>query len=68
MRKLAFAATLGLCLLLAGCGGTKRVYLQGSYKPKQVVLGAGMPIKDVRWLSYGGDVAKANGMFVVNEC
>jgi hypothetical protein len=46
----------------------KRAYVQGSYKPKLVVLGAGTPIKDVQWLSYGGETAKARGMFAVNDC
>jgi hypothetical protein len=32
------------------------------------VLGAGTPIKDVRWLTYGGSTASANGMFGVNDC
>ena len=33
-----------------------------------VVLGAGTPIKDVRWISYGGPKAEADGMFGVNDC
>ena len=31
-------------------------------------LGAGTPIMDVEWLSYGGATAKARGMFAVNDC
>ena len=51
---------------MAACGsGGHKVYVQGAYKPKQVVLGAGTPIKDVRWLSYGGSTARAEGMLVL---
>jgi hypothetical protein len=49
------AVRASLAVLAAACGsGGQKVYVQGAYKPKQVVLGAGTPIKDVRWLSYGG--------------
>ena len=68
-RGNAIVATATALLLTAGCGGSPaKVYVQGSYKPKRVVLGAGTPIKDVRWLSYGGKTAKARGMFAVNDC
>src|SRR5947208_16391698 len=65
-RMIAVRASLALLvvvLLAAACGGGgQKVYVQGAYKPKQVVLGAGTPIKDVRWLSYGGSTARAEGM------
>jgi hypothetical protein len=61
---------LALVLLVAACGGGKqKVYVQGAYKPKQVVLGAGTPIKDVHWLKYGGSSAHGEGMlFVATSC
>jgi hypothetical protein len=62
-------AAVGVALLSASCGGgSPKVYVQGAYKPTQVVLGAGTPIKDVRWLSYGGSSARAEGMLAVNDC
>jgi hypothetical protein len=62
-------ALLAVAVLAAACGsGGQKVYVQGAYKPKQVVLGAGTPIKDVRWLSYGGSIARAQGMLAVNDC
>jgi hypothetical protein len=68
-RVFATVAIVAFVGAVAGCGGTsKRIYVQGNYKPKQVVLGAGTPIKDVRWLSYGGETARARGMFAVNSC
>lgn len=60
---------LALVLLVAACGGDKqKVYVQGAYKPTRVVLGAGTPIKDVRWVSYGGSTSRAQGMLAVNDC
>jgi hypothetical protein len=54
-------------LLVTGCGGSgTKVYVQGTYKPKRVVLGAGTPINNVRWLSYGGSTARAEGMLAVS--
>jgi hypothetical protein len=67
-KRPIFITAAALLLVASGCGAAKRIYVQGSYKPHRVVLGAGTPIKDVRWLSYGGDEAKANGMFGVNDC
>jgi hypothetical protein len=63
----ASLAVVAVVVLMAACGGQK-VYVQGAYNPKQVVLGAGTPIKDVRWLSYGGSIARAQGMLAVNDC
>jgi hypothetical protein len=63
----ASLAVVAIVVLVAACGGQK-VYVQGAYNPKQVVLGAGTPIKDVRWLSYGGSIARAQGMLAVNDC
>jgi hypothetical protein len=68
VRLLRIVAVAALGALLVGCGSKTRVYVQGAYKPKRVVLGAGTPIKDVRWLSYGGETARARGMFAVNTC
>ena len=63
--RVAFAL-VAVALLAAACGsGAHKVYVQGAYKPKQVVLGAGTPIRDVRWLSYGGSTARAEGMLAV---
>jgi hypothetical protein len=57
---------VGVVLIAAACGGGgQKIYVQGAYKPRQVVLGAGTPIKDVRWLSYGGSIARAEGMLAV---
>lgn len=67
MKRVALALVVASALLVAGCGGEK-VYVQGKYKPKQVVLGAGTPIRDVRWISYGSSKAEAEGMFAVNDC
>jgi hypothetical protein len=65
----ASIAAVAVVALATSCGGGgKKVYVQGAYKPKQVVLGAGTPIKDVRWLSYGGSTARAEGMLAVNNC
>ena len=62
----ALLALLAVAVLAAACGsGGQKVYVQGAYKPKQVVLGAGTPIKDVRWLSYGGSTARAEGMLLL---
>jgi hypothetical protein len=61
-------AAVAAVSLLAGCGGGKHVYVQGSYKPKTVVLGAGTPIRDVQWITYGGETARGHGMFGVNDC
>jgi hypothetical protein len=62
----ALLALVAVAVLAAACGsGGHKVYVQGAYKPKQVVLGAGTPIKDVRWLSYGGSTARAEGMLVL---
>jgi len=58
--------TVSVVLIAAACGGGHKVYVQGAYKPKQVVLGAGTPIKDVRWQSYGGSTARAQGMLAVS--
>jgi hypothetical protein len=69
MRRLPIIAIAsGLFVAAAGCGHQKKVYVQGKYKPTLVVLGAGTPIKDVHWLSYGGAKAQAEGMFAVNDC
>ena len=63
----ASLAVVAVVVLVAACGGgPHKVYVQGGYKPKQVVLGAGTPIKDVRWLSYGGSTARAVGMLAVS--
>jgi hypothetical protein len=63
----ASLAVVAVAVLAAACGsGGQKVYVQGAYKPKQVVLGAGTPIKDVRWLSYGGSTARAEGMLAVS--
>jgi hypothetical protein len=60
---------LAFVLLATACGsGKPKVYVQGAYKPTRVVLGAGTPIKDVRWVSYGGSTARAHGMLAVNDC
>lgn len=62
----ALLALVAVAVLAAACGsGAQKVYVQGAYKPKQVVLGAGTPIKDVRWLSYGGSTARAAGMLAI---
>jgi hypothetical protein len=62
----ASIAAVAVVALATSCGGGgKKVYVQGAYKPKQVVLGAGTPIRDVRWLSYGGTTARAEGMLAV---
>lgn len=62
----ASLAVVAVAVLVAACGsGGHKVYVQGAYKPKQVVLGAGTPIKDVRWLSYGGSTARVEGMLVL---
>jgi hypothetical protein len=71
LRPLLFL--VAVALLVADCGGAhkvaaQKVYVQGAYKPKQVVLGAGTPIKDVRWLSYGHSTARAQGMLADNDC
>jgi hypothetical protein len=63
----AVFALVAVTVLVAACGSRDhKVYVQGVYKPKQVVLGAGTPIKDVRWLSYGGSTARAEGMLAVS--
>jgi hypothetical protein len=41
---------------------------QGKYKPQRIVLGAGTPIREIHWTSYGGRTATAQGMFAVNDC
>jgi hypothetical protein len=65
LRRFALA-TLALVLLASACGGGKqKVYVQGAYKPTRVVLGAGTPIMQVHWLSYGGSTARAEGMLTV---
>jgi hypothetical protein len=56
---------LVVVVLVAGCGSSQKVYVQGAYKPQRVVLGAGTPIMQVRWLSYGGSTARAEGMLAV---
>jgi hypothetical protein len=62
----ASLAVVAVVVLAAACGsGGQKVYVQGAYEPKQVVLGAGTPIRDVRWLSYGGSTARAQGMLAV---
>src|SRR2546430_17651515 len=62
----ASLALLVVVLLAAACGGGgQKVYVQGAYKPKQVVLGAGTPIKDGRWLSYGGSTPRAQGVLLL---
>jgi len=45
----ASLAAVAVVVLVSACcgGGGQKVYVQGVYKPKQVVLGAGTPIKDV---------------------
>jgi hypothetical protein len=58
-------AAVAVVLIAAACGGGHKVYVQGAYKPKQVVLGAGTPMRDVRWLSYGGSTARAEGMLAI---
>jgi hypothetical protein len=67
--KLLGIALVASTLLAAACGGGhSKVYVQGKYRPKTIVLGAGTPIKDVRWITYGGAKAEADGMFGVNDC
>jgi hypothetical protein len=63
-------AAIGAALLIgaAACGRGQKVYVQGKLKPKQIVLGAGTPIREIRWTSYGGPTATAEGMFAVNDC
>ena len=64
-------SAIGALLVVAvvGCGSNaSKTYVQGLYKPREIVLGAGTPIKDVRWTSYGGASASADGMFGVNDC
>jgi hypothetical protein len=59
--------------LLSACGSAHKqvrraVFVQGKVKPTLVVYGAGTPIKQVRWLSYGGAKAEAHGLFAVDDC
>jgi hypothetical protein len=61
----ALLALVGVAVLVAACGSGHKVYVQGAYKPRRVVLGAGTPIMQVRWLSYGGSTARAEGMLAV---
>jgi hypothetical protein len=59
-------ALVVVAVVTAGCsGGGHKVYVQGAYKPQRIVLGAGTPIIQVRWLSYGGSTARAEGMLAV---
>jgi hypothetical protein len=67
-RGNAIVASTAAVLLAAGCGGSAKIYVQGKVEPNLVVLGAGTPIKDVHWLSYGGEKADAQGMLAVNDC
>jgi hypothetical protein len=63
------AILTALAVSVAACGATKpKVYVQGVYKPTQIVLGANTPIRDIRWKTYGGAQALADGMFAVNDC
>lgn len=56
-------------MFAGSCGASSpRIYVQGAYKPREVILGAGTPIKDVRWLSYGESTARAEGLVSVNDC
>jgi hypothetical protein len=67
--KLLALGLLASTLLATACGGGHaKVYVQGTYKPDKIVLGAGTPIMDIQWLSYGGPIAKARGMYAANEC
>jgi hypothetical protein len=61
-------AVVAVTALLVGCGTQKRVYVQGKYEPREVGVGASTLIKEVRWLSYGGETARARGMFEVDDC
>ena len=63
----ALLALVAVVVLATACGGGgHKVYVQGAYKPQRVVLGAGTPIMQVRWLSYGGSTARAEGMLAVS--
>jgi hypothetical protein len=60
-------ALVAVAVLMVACGsGGHKVYVQGAYKPQRVVLGAGTPIMQVRWLSYGGSTARGEGMLAVS--
>jgi hypothetical protein len=67
--SVSIALLLLLIVAVTGyCGTNKRVYVQGKYKPTIVGVGAGREIKDVRWLSYGGERGQAHGLFEVDDC
>ena len=58
------AAHARLAVLAVNCGS-------GKYKPKQIVFAcadAGSMVVELRWSSWGGDVARARGRYRWNDC